>query len=116
MPRVPIWRRYLRFFGSDIAADVDDELQFHLESKVEELTKEGRPPELARTEAYRQFGNVMAIRKTCESVAEARIKQMDTANRSSAFYQDVKYGAIQLRKSAGTTLLALVALGIGKAW
>lgn len=31
----------------------------------------------------------------------------------SAFYQDVKSGAVQLRKSLGTTLLALIALGIG---
>src|SRR5262245_41596728 len=26
----PLWRRYLRFFGPDPAADVDDEFAFHL--------------------------------------------------------------------------------------
>ena len=31
MPDTPRWRRYLRFWGPDIDADIDDELRFHLE-------------------------------------------------------------------------------------
>ena len=38
---------------------------------------------------------------------------MKNGDRFSAFYHDVKSGAVQLRKSLGTTLLALIALGIG---
>ena len=33
MKRIPIWRRYARIFGPDPAADVKDELRFHLASQ-----------------------------------------------------------------------------------
>src|SRR6478609_7363571 len=33
MQEQPRWRRYLRFWGPDVAADVDDELRFHLEMR-----------------------------------------------------------------------------------
>ncbi len=113
MARVPAWRRYLRFFGSDIAADVRDELQFHLESKVAELVEQGWPAEQARKEARRQFGDLNSIRRSCETVAKQKEKRMRTTERLAAFGQDVKYGALQLRHGLGTTLLALIALGIG---
>jgi hypothetical protein len=32
MTTPPFWRRYARFFGPDPAADVKDELRFHLEA------------------------------------------------------------------------------------
>ena len=37
----PRWRRYARLFGPDPAADVKDELQFHLESVVDDLVAHG---------------------------------------------------------------------------
>ena len=50
MARIPLWRRYARLFGSDTAADVNDELQFHLEAKVDELIERGWQPDAARRE------------------------------------------------------------------
>ena len=47
----PLWRRYLRFWGPDPAADVDDEFAFHLEMRIEELRAQGLSPEAARDEA-----------------------------------------------------------------
>ena len=41
MTTTPFWRRYARFFGPDPAADVNEELRFHLESKTEELIRQG---------------------------------------------------------------------------
>jgi hypothetical protein len=32
MTDTPRWRRYLRFFGQNIEADVQDEIRFHMES------------------------------------------------------------------------------------
>ena len=32
----PAWRRYLRFWSTDSHADLEDELRFHLESRVDE--------------------------------------------------------------------------------
>jgi hypothetical protein len=30
--RTPAWRRYLSFWGSNVPADVDDELRFHFDA------------------------------------------------------------------------------------
>lgn len=35
------WRRYLRFWGRDIAADIDDELGFHYEMRIREYECQG---------------------------------------------------------------------------
>jgi len=50
------WRRYLRFWGTDLDADVDDEFRFHLETEVEELVARGYTADAARAEAQRRFG------------------------------------------------------------
>ncbi len=37
MSETPIWRRYLRFLGNNLEADVSDELKFHISMRVEDL-------------------------------------------------------------------------------
>ena len=34
----PMWRRYLRFWGADAPADIDNEISFHLEELVKQST------------------------------------------------------------------------------
>lgn len=108
-----MWRRYLRFFSSDAASDVNDELGFHLESKVEELVAQGWPRDRAQTEARREFGDVVAFRQQCELLLKRRETQMEKAELLHGYWQDVKYGAAQLRRSGATTMLALVTLCLG---
>src|SRR5580698_9269673 len=45
MKPIPIWRRYARLFGPDPAADVKDELHFHIEAKIDDLIRIGHSPE-----------------------------------------------------------------------
>ncbi len=52
MARTPMWRRYLRLFGADVAGDVEDEIRFHLEVKTEELVREGWTREAAREKLH----------------------------------------------------------------
>jgi putative ABC transport system permease protein len=40
----PRWRRYLRFWGPDPAADVEDEFGFHLQERIDELVARGMDP------------------------------------------------------------------------
>ena len=39
MTREPMWRRYRRFWGPDVVADVDEELEFHLETRADALVR-----------------------------------------------------------------------------
>src|SRR5580704_2208365 len=61
MKRVPLWRRYARFFGPDPAADAKDELRFHLETTIDELVHRGWTPDAARHEAERRMGDLRAL-------------------------------------------------------
>ena len=70
MKPTPRWRRYSRLFGPDPAADVSDELRFHLEAKFDDLVSQGWSREAARQEAERQFGDLRALQQIGVSIGE----------------------------------------------
>lgn len=90
-PPIPIWRRYARFFGMDLAADVDDELTFHLEQKTDDLIAAGLTPADARREARRQFGDFGAIRESGRRTARKKERQMKLRDRLNSLFQDLHY-------------------------
>ena len=59
------WRRYLRFWRPNVDADVDDELRFHLEARVEELVGDGMTAESARARALEEFGSLPRCATGC---------------------------------------------------
>jgi putative ABC transport system permease protein len=62
--REPLWRRYLRFFGADPRADVDDEIRFHLEELERQFKEQGMTPAAAARAARDQFGDVEQVGRT----------------------------------------------------
>ncbi len=115
MKPAPLWRRYDRLLGSDPAADVDDELRFHLESKIEDLVAEGWSREDARAEAERKFGSILAVQRTGERIGE----HMDRRERINDYWadalRDFSFTFRTLRRDLGFTVVAvlILALGIG---
>ena len=77
MKNRPSWRRYLRLWGPDVAADVDEELTFHLEERTEELIENGWSPEAARQEAQRLFGDLQSVRSECTEIGKRRQRTRD---------------------------------------
>ena len=57
----PVWRRYLRFWGSNVEADVDDELRFHLDMRARDYEARGLDFDDARRAAVERFGDVQGI-------------------------------------------------------
>ena len=55
------WRRYLRFWGPDIDADVNDELQFHVEARITEYEARGFSRDQDVRMARERFGDVSRI-------------------------------------------------------
>ena len=111
----PAWRRYLTFWGRDVDADVDDELQFHVESAIADNIAAGMTPEQARADALRRFGDVESVRRRVRDIDRLTERERSRAHMLDDLRQDLHYaGRSLLRNPIFTVVAALtLALGIG---
>ena len=113
MARTPMWRRYVRFWGSDVRADVDAELDFHVRELTERLVREGRAPAEARAEAERRFGDYGRVRAACVGIDRGWERQRRWRRLLADLWQDLRVGARALARDRGFTIAAVVVLGLG---
>ena len=115
MKQIPLWRRYARLLGPDPKADVRDELRFHLEAKSDDLIAQGWPPEAARNEAGRQFGDLPAVLHIGERIGEKMERRRRLQDYWSECLQDVRYTFRNLgrNRSFAAVAILILALGIG---
>ncbi len=103
----------LPFTRDRIAREIDDELAFHLEMRVQRLIAAGWTPEAARQEAIRQFGDVDTVRASLVTMDHQREQAERRANMISELHQDVGYALRALRRNLGFTAVIVLALAIG---
>lgn len=111
----PRWRRYLRFLRPNVRADVEDELRFHLESRIEELIAIGHSPADARAQAVREFGDIEATRASLITVGKRVASRHRRAELLHDVVADARYAVRSLSRTPGLALavLATLALGVG---
>lgn len=111
----PAWRRYLRFWGSNVRDDVDDELQFHVEMRTTEYIARGMSPDEARRLAAQRLGDVDRARSSCVEIQEQHARAAGRAELGAVLGRDVMYAARVLRRQWLPSVVAAlcIALGIG---
>jgi predicted permease len=113
MKRIPLWRRYARLLGPDPAADIKDELHFHLDAKTDDLIRRGWRPDAARQEAERQFGDIRTVQHIGEKLGE----KMERRKRFSDYWiecdRDIRYTLRNLRNNPGFATIAILVLALG---
>src|SRR5438045_9791152 len=95
------WRRYLRFWGPDVGADVDDELRFRVESLVYELEQRGHSPEEARRRADERFGNTGDVRRWLHRHDSRKLQRHRRGEIMSELFQDLRYAFRKLLQRRG---------------
>jgi len=109
----PRWRRYLRFWGPDVEADVDDELRFHLEMRERDSLAAGLPPEAAREEALARFGDPEKVARWLRQHDTRKLRRHRRIELMSDLLQDARYGLRRMWQAPGFTLAVVVVLGLG---
>lgn len=107
------WRRYLRFWKPDLRADINEEVQFHIDSAVEEFIASGKTRADAESLANEKFGNVGIITQTMHSLSRERELQMQRNEWWNSVAQDIRFALRQLARNRGFALVAVLTLSLG---
>jgi predicted permease len=112
MTPISMWRRYARLFGPDSAADVKDELHFHMQAKIDDLVAQGWSPDAARQEAERRFGDLRAVQQIGVRLGEKMERRKLLRDYWTDSVQDVRYTFRTLRRDPGFALVAILILAL----
>src|SRR5579862_506070 len=90
---------------SQFDQELENEIQFHIETRAEELQREGVPPAEALQRARREFGP--RARMSEDTRGAWQFQWLED------FRRDLSYAARTFAKSPGFTVIAVLSLGIG---
>jgi predicted permease len=105
----------LPFSRSRVRRDVDAELAFHLQGRVEELVAHGMPRVDAEREARRRFGDAGAVAQELERIDVETQQRRAFGERLAAFARDLRYGlrGLTRRPLYALTIVTTLAMAIG---
>lgn len=113
MSNTPMWRRYGRFTGPDVRADLEEELRFHLEMRAEDLMARGMDEAGARREAERRLGDLRKLGEECMAIGERTEREHRRRERWEVARMEMRSAVRALLRSPGFTALTVLTLGLG---
>jgi predicted permease len=102
-----------RLPGDLIERDVEDEITFHIESRVAELMARGQSEGTARRNAEAEFGDVQASRRELAAVDRHRRRRQRVVQRIETTAKDLRLAVRSLRRSPAFTIAAALTLVVG---
>ena len=118
MPRDPLGRvagvrRLLRL--PSVRRDIDEELRFHVETRVDALMAQGHDRDTAERAALREFGDLQAARADLERIDHRRARGVALQDWIDSFAQDLRIAVrvLRARPAFALTVVITIALGVG---
>lgn len=104
--RLATGRRFIR-------EDIDAEIRFHLEERVEELMAQGLSRTAAEREARARFGNLRVVEGQVARIDRRVARRRALGEAFRGFVRDVRLGLRALRRHPGFGIAVVLTLGIG---
>ena len=96
-----------------VRRDVDEELRFHIEERIDELVSAGRSRADAEREVKLRFGDVARIEAECEAIDRSSLRARDRAAWLDALRNDASYAVRTLTRRPLFTAIVVLTLGLG---
>ncbi len=106
-----LWRRLLS--RRQMEADIEDEIEFHIQGRTDVLVDGGLPEEEARRRARAEFGDVNRIRSDMARASGQLIRRRARRERGGDLVRDLRLAFRELRRSPGFATVAILTLTLG---
>ena len=116
MSRIPGIRRIFRIgaaAGRVRADEIDDELRFHIDCRVDELTARGVPTDETRAAAEREFGDWTRYRNNVLAVNRQFARELQMREFIESVWADLRQAWRSLHAQPGFAFVAIVTLALG---
>jgi predicted permease len=112
------WSRLRRVFRVPssvraVGTDVDTELRFHIEGRIEDLMSQGMSREQAEAEARRRFGDVERIGNELRTIDRERFRRQARGEWLNAIGQDARLAFRGMLKRPLYTIVVVLTLALG---
>jgi predicted permease len=104
---------HLDRFGKNLERSLDEEINFHLETRIAQLVADGRSPEEAREEALRRFGDRETVVQRCRRIDQRGLRRRFIRELFSDILQDVRFTFRGLRRARGFVIVSVLSLAVG---
>jgi predicted permease len=110
------WRRVFRLPSSRdrLREELDAELRFHLEERIEELMeREGLSRDAAEREAQRRFGDVQSYAKEIRSIDDGMLHRRNRMELLDTIRRETRHAVRSLSRTPSFSLIVFVTLALG---
>jgi len=106
---------HLDRFGRRIEESLDEELRFHLETRIEQYVQTGMSSEEARAEALKRFGDPESVVERCRDIDREGARRRRLTEVADELVQDLRFAFRTMLRSPlfAAAAVASFALGIG---